>query len=112
MELIKREKIMYAVVTIGNQQFKLEKGQVFLSQKTGKEVGSEFDSPVHLLAQENKVHIGTPEVSGAKVTLKVLEDVRGEKIKGFKYKKRKGYYRHWGHRQDLQKLEVVSISAS
>jgi large subunit ribosomal protein L21 len=105
-------KIMYAVVTIGNQQFKLEKGQVFLSQKTGKEVGSEFDSPVHLLAQENKVHIGTPEVSGAKVTLKVLEDVRGEKIKGFKYKKRKGYYRHWGHRQDLQKLEVVSISAS
>jgi large subunit ribosomal protein L21 len=112
MELIKREKIMYAVVTIGNQQFKLEKGQVFLSQKTGKEVGSEFDSPVHLLAQENKVHIGTPEVSGAKITLKVLEDVRGEKIKGFKYKKRKGYYRHWGHRQDLQKLEVVSISAS
>lgn len=112
MELIKRERIMYAVVTIGNQQFKLEKGQVFLSQKTGKEVGSEFDSPVHLLAQENKVHIGTPEVSGAKITLKVLEDVRGEKIKGFKYKKRKGYYRHWGHRQDLQKLEVVSISAS
>ena len=112
MELIKREKIMYAVVTIGNQQFKLEKGQVFLSQKTGKEVGVEFDSPVHLLAQENKVHIGTPEVSGAKVTLKVLEDVRGDKIKGFKYKKRKGYYRHWGHRQDLQKLEVVSISAS
>ncbi len=112
MELIKREKIMYAVVTIGNQQFKLEKGQIFLSQKTGKEVGAEFDSPVHLLAQENKVHIGTPEVSGAKVTLKILEDVRGEKIKGFKYKKRKGYYRHWGHRQDLQKLEVVSISAS
>jgi len=112
MELIKRENIMYAVVTIGNQQFKLEKGQIFLSQKTGKEVGAEFDSPVHLLAQENKVHIGTPEVSGAKVTLKILEDVRGEKIKGFKYKKRKGYYRHWGHRQDLQKLEVVSISAS
>ena len=112
MEVSKREIIMYAVVTIGNQQFKLEKGQVFLSQKTGKEVGSEFDSPVHLLAQENKVHIGTPEVSGAKITLKVLEDVRGEKIKGFKYKKRKGYYRHWGHRQDLQKLEVVSISAS
>jgi len=112
MGKVKRENIMYAVVTIGNQQFKLEQGQVFLSQKTGKDVGSEFDSPVHLLAQENKVHIGTPEVSGAKITIKVLEDIRGEKIKGFKYKKRKGYYRHWGHRQDLQKLEVVSISAS
>jgi large subunit ribosomal protein L21 len=112
MENSKREIGMYAVVTIGNQQFKLQQGQVFLSQRTGKEVGAQFESPVHLLSQENKVHIGTPEVSGAKVTLKVLEDIRGDKIHGFKYKKRKGYYRHWGHRQELQKLEVISISAS
>jgi large subunit ribosomal protein L21 len=103
---------MYAVITIGNQQFKLQEGQKFLSQKTGNEVGVQFESPVLLLAQENKIHIGKPEVSGAKVTLKVLEDVRGEKIRGFKYKKRKNYYRHWGHRQDLQKLEVVSISVA
>lgn len=103
---------MYAVITIGNQQFKLQVGQKFLAQRTKNEVGTQFESPVHLLAQDNKVHIGTPEVSGAKVTLKVVENLRGDKIRGFKYKKRKSYYRHWGHRQDLQKFEVVSITAS
>jgi large subunit ribosomal protein L21 len=112
MEIVQRERDMYAVVTIGNQQFKLQQGEVFLTQRTNNQVGTQFESAVHLLAQENKVHIGTPEVPGAKVTLKVLEDLRGDKIHGFKYKKRKGYYRHWGHRQELQKLEVVSISAS
>jgi len=55
------------------------------------------------------VNIGSPAVSGAKVSLKVLEDLRGEKIRGFKYKKRKNYHRRWGHRQSLQKLQVVSI---
>ncbi|MCB1141896.1 MAG: 50S ribosomal protein L21 [Leptospiraceae bacterium] len=103
---------MYAVITIGNQQFKVEEGQTFLSQRTGKEVGTEFESAIHLLAQENKVHIGTPLVSGAKAVLKVVSDVRGDKIQGFKYKKRKSYYRRWGHRQELQKLQVVSISAA
>lgn len=101
---------MYAVIRIGNQQFTVQKGQTFLSQKTGHPVGVEFEAPVHLLAQENKVHIGTPVVSGAKVILKVLEDVKSKKIRGFKYKKRKNYHRTWGHRQQLQKLEVVSIS--
>lgn len=101
---------MYAVIRIGNQQFTVQKGQTFLSQKTGNPVGAEFEAPVHLLAQENKVNIGTPLVTGAKVILKVLEDVKSKKIRGFKYKKRKNYHRTWGHRQQLQKLEVVSIS--
>jgi large subunit ribosomal protein L21 len=101
---------MYAIIKLGSQQFKVEQGQTFLSQKTGNPVGSEFESQVHLLAQENKVHIGTPLVGGAKVVLKVVEDLKGDKIRGFKYKKRKNYHRTWGHRQQLQKLEVVSIS--
>jgi large subunit ribosomal protein L21 len=102
---------MYAVVKIGNQQFKIQEGQTFLSQKTENPVGSQFESQIYLLAQENKVHIGTPIVNGAKAVLKVVEDVKGEKVRGFKYKKRKNYHRTWGHRQPLQKLEVVSISA-
>lgn len=102
---------MYAIIKLGNQQFKVEQGQKFLSQKTKNVVGAEFESPVHLLSEENKVHIGTPVVNGAKVVLKVVEDLKGDKIRGFKYKKRKNYHRTWGHRQQLQKLEVVSISA-
>ena len=95
---------MYAVISLSNQQYKVQKDQIFLAQKSDKPVGSEFD------AQKNKVNIGSPTVSGAKVTLKVLEDVRGEKIDGFKYKRRKNYHRQWGHRQDLQKFQVTNLS--
>ena len=103
------DKKMYAIITLGNKQYKVEKEQVFLSEKTENQIGSQFDATVLLLADENKVKIGSPAVSGAKVSLKVLEDLRGEKIRGFKYKKRKNYHRRWGHRQSLQKLQVVSI---
>ncbi|MDX1957592.1 MAG: 50S ribosomal protein L21 [Leptospiraceae bacterium] len=100
---------MYAVITLGNQQFKVRQGDKFLSQKTGVEVGKEFEKQIQLLSNENKIHIGTPFLNGSKVTLRVLEDVKGTKIDGFKYKRRKNYRRHWGHRQQLQKLEVVNI---
>lgn len=101
---------MYAVIALNNQQFKVENGLVFLSQKTENPVGTQFEAKVLLTSNENKVNIGAPVVSNAKVTLKVLEDVRGEKVHGFKYKRRKNYARSWGHRQDLQKLEVVSLN--
>ena len=108
--LFRSDKNMYAVISLSNQQFKVQKDQVFLAQKSDKPVGTEFDAQILLTAQENKVNIGSPTVSGAKVTLKVLEDVRGEKIDGFKYKRRKNYHRQWGHRQDLQKFQVTNLS--
>ena len=101
---------MYAVISLNNQQFKVEKGQVFLSQKTENPVGSEFEAKVLLTSNQNKVNIGSPTVSNSKVLIKVLEDVRSEKIRGFKYKRRKNYHRSWGHRQDLQKLEVIDLN--
>ena len=101
---------MYAVISLNNQQFKVQTGQVFLSPKTTNPVGSEFEAKVLLTSNENKVNIGSPVVSNAKVKLKVIEDLRGEKINGFKYKRRKNYHRSWGHRQDLQKMEVVSLA--
>ena len=101
---------MFAIIKIGNQQFKVAENQVFLAQKTGKEVGSEFEAEALLLAGDNKVSIGSPEVGEAKVKLQVLEDVKGKKIHGFKYKRRKNYHRSWGHRQQLQKLKVTHIS--
>jgi large subunit ribosomal protein L21 len=100
---------MFAIISVGNKQFKVEKDQVFLSEKSGKKPGEEFEAKVLLVADENKVNVGATPVAGAKVTLKVVEDLRGDKIRGFKYKRRKNYKRTWGHRQDLQKLQVVSI---
>lgn len=101
---------MYAYIKLAGHQHKVEKDQVLLSEKTGHDAGSEFEcSDVLLLADGKTVKVGKPNVAGALVKLKVLEDLRGPKIRGFKYKRRKGYRRSWGHRQDLQKLQVVSI---
>ena len=55
--------------------------------------------------------IGTPHVAGAKVTAKILENKRGEKIDIFKHRRRKGYYRRRGHRQELSVIKVEKISA-
>lgn len=103
---------MFAVIEIGNQQFKVEENQVFTSQKTGNEVGQEFETKALLVSDENKVSIGAPTVEGASVKLQVVEDFKNRKIRGFKYKKRKNYHRTWGHRQELQKLKVVNITHS
>lgn len=103
---------MFAIINVGNKQYKVEKDQVFLSEKSGKNPGEEFQAEVLLVAEDNKVNVGSAPLNGATVTLKVLEDLRGEKIRGFKYKRRKNYKRSWGHRQDLQKLQVVSIASA
>jgi large subunit ribosomal protein L21 len=103
---------MFAIISVGNKQFKVEKDQVFLSEKSGKNPGEEFDAKILLVANDNKVNLGASSLSSAKVTVKVLENLRGDKIRGFKYKRRKNYKRSWGHRQDLQKLQVVNIIPS
>jgi large subunit ribosomal protein L21 len=103
---------MFAIISVGNKQFKVQKDQIFLSEKSGKNPGEEFEANVLLVADDNKVNVGSTPLNGAKVTLKVLEDLRGDKIRGFKYKRRKNYKRSWGHRQDLQKLQVVTIASA
>ncbi|NCS94755.1 MAG: 50S ribosomal protein L21 [Leptospira sp.] len=100
---------MFAIISIGNKQFKVEKDQVFLSEKSGKNPGEQFDAKILLVANDNKVNLGASSLSAAKVTVKVIENLRGDKIRGFKYKRRKNYKRSWGHRQSLQKLQVVNI---
>ena len=101
---------MYALIKLVGHQHKVEKDMFFLTEKTGHSVGDEFDcTDVLLLKKDTETKIGKPLVNGAFVKLKVLEEIKAPKIIGFKYKKRKGYRRHWGHRQNLQKLQVLSI---
>lgn len=77
------------------------------------EVGSSIDvDQVLLLSTDGKdAKVGAPYVAGAKVTLKVLENLRGEKVRVFKMKAKKRYRRTFGHRSYLTKVEVTNISA-
>ena len=101
---------MYAIVEIAGQQFKVEKDQqIFvhrLEQKEGAKV--EFDN-VLLIDNNGKVNVGAPAISGAKVTAKVLDHVKGDKVVVFKKKRRKGYRVKNGHRQAFTHIEIQSI---
>ncbi len=103
---------MFAIVELAGKQHRITKDQVFLSELTGKEAGETFEISNVLLAGEGgNVKVGKPFISGATVKVQVLENMRGPKVHGFKYKKKTGYRTSWGHRQNLQRLKVVDIKA-
>ncbi|NCB08058.1 MAG: 50S ribosomal protein L21 [Bacteroidia bacterium] len=101
---------MYAIVEIAGQQFKVEKDKkLFVHQLEAKEGDSVDFEKVLLVDNDGKVAVGTPTVKGAKVTAKVLEHVRGEKVLVFKKKRRKTYQKMNGHRQYFTKIQVETI---
>jgi len=101
---------MYAIVEIAGQQFKVEKNSKVFVHRLNAEEGSqvEFDK-ILLLDNEGKVKVGKPEVKGAKVSAKVLSHVKGDKVKVFKKKKRKGFKVLNGHRQYFTEVQIEDI---
>ena len=104
---------MYAIVEMLGQQFKVEVGQkVFIHRMNEAERGSnvEFDS-VFLVDKDGAITVGTPTVRGAKVKAEVISHLRGDKVLVFKKKRRKGYRKLNGHRQDLTEIVIKEITA-
>ena len=104
---------MYAIVEMLGQQFKVEVGQkVFVHRMNEAERGSnvEFDS-VLLVDKDGAITVGTPTVSGVKVKAEVISHLRGDKGLVFKKKRRKGYRKLNGHRQDLTEIVIKEITA-
>ncbi|WP_167614040.1 50S ribosomal protein L21 [Maribellus sediminis] len=101
---------MYAIVEIAGQQFKVEKDKKLFVHHLDVEEGTSVDFEKVLLVDNNgKVAVGTPTVKGAKVTAKVLEHVKGEKVIVFKKKRRKTYQKMNGHRQQFTQIQVETI---
>tara|TARA_B100001964_G_scaffold212424_1_gene248488 strand:- start:46 stop:435 length:390 start_codon:yes stop_codon:yes gene_type:complete len=101
---------MYAIVEIAGQQFKVEKKQqIFVHRLNSKEGDKIIFDNVLLIDNNGKIKVGTPNVSGAKITAKVLEHLKGDKVIVFKKKRRKGYKVKKGHRQFLSKIEIQDI---
>jgi large subunit ribosomal protein L21 len=101
---------MYAIVEIAGQQFKVEKDQQIFAHRIEAKEGSKLDfDKVLLMDNAGKVNVGAPVIKGAKVTAKVLEHLKGDKVIVFKKKRRKGYKVKNGHRQYLTKLEIIKI---
>lgn len=102
---------MYAIVDIAGQQFKVEKEQKIFVNRLNVDEGKkiEFDQ-VLLIDNDGKVNIGSPVISGASVSAQVLSHVRGDKVLVFKKKRRKGYQKLNGHRQDLSEILIEEIN--
>ena len=104
-------KIIYAIVNIAGKQFKVTKDQFVYAPKLAGEAGASVEFDQVLLAEANgTVSVGAPLVAGAKVSGKILDHVKGDKVIVFKKKRRKGYKKKNGHRQDFTKVKIESIT--
>jgi len=102
---------MYAIVSIAGQQFKVEKDQEIIVNRLEGEEGKKVDfKDVLLVDNGGKINIGAPMIKGASVSATILNHLRGDKIIIFKKKRRKGYEKKTGHRQDLTKIQIAGIN--
>ncbi|MCF8357770.1 MAG: 50S ribosomal protein L21 [Prolixibacteraceae bacterium] len=101
---------MFAIIDFGGTQYKVEKDTKLYVNRLETEEGESFDiEKVLLVDNDGKVKVGTPVVKGAKVTAKVLEHLKGDKVIVFKKKRRKGYRVKNGHRQFLTQIQIEEI---
>ena len=103
---------MYAIVDIAGKQFKVTKDQsIFIPKMEGESGASVTFDQVLLVDNDGKVNVGTPQIKGAKVSGKILEHVKGDKVLVFKKKRRKGYKKMNGHRQDFTRVQIEKITS-
>ena len=102
---------MIAVVQIGGEQLRVEKGKIFTVNRLDIESGKKMSfTDVLLIENKGSIQLGQPTIEKAKVSVSVLEHFKGEKVIVFKKKRRKGYKVKNGHRQYLTKIKIDDIS--
>ncbi|PIE52740.1 50S ribosomal protein L21 [Candidatus Fermentibacteria bacterium] len=101
---------MYAIIKTGGAQFRVEPGMKVLVPSIDGEAGAPcaFED-VLLVAKDEKVVVGRPLVEGVRVTAKIIKHTRGPKVTIYKRKRRKGYEKKTGHRQNLTWVEIEKI---
>ena len=104
----------YAIVEHGGKQYRVSPGDELMVERTQPDLKQGDDlvfERVMLVSQGDAVRVGQPMVDGAVVRSQVVAPVRGEKIIVFKKKRRKGYKKMQGHRQDYYRVRVEAIEA-
>ena len=103
---------MYAVLTTGGKQYRVQEGDVLFVEKLNAEVDSTVElTEVLAVATDGEIKVGAPVVEGAKVVAKVLAQGKAKKVVVFKYKRKKDYRRKNGHRQPYTKIVIEKIEA-
>ena len=102
---------MYAVIETGGKQYRVAAGDTINVERLNAEAGKPVTLDRVLLVGGDKASIGTPTVANASVTADVVEHLRGPKTVAFMMKRRKGYHRTVGHRQELTRIKISDIKA-
>ena len=101
---------MYAVIKTGGKQYRVQENDTLEVERLAGEAGDIIEfTDVLMVGSEAGVEVGTPLVDGATVAAELVGQTRGKKIIVFKKKRRKGYRRRNGHRQDLSKVTITEI---
>ncbi|HEX4466025.1 MAG TPA: 50S ribosomal protein L21 [Solirubrobacteraceae bacterium] len=101
---------MYAIVKTGGKQYRVEKGQTLLVERLAVDEGASVTLEP-LMYRSDEAIFDKDGLAQVKVTAKVIAHERGEKLRVFKFKPKRGYKRRNGHRQELTRIEVIEIAA-
>jgi len=101
---------MYAVIETGSKQYRVAAGDTLDIERLEIEAGQSYTfDRVLLVSNEGKLSVGAPTVANASIVADVIEHIRGPKKVAFKMKRRKGYHRTVGHRQELTRIKIKEI---
>ena len=104
--------MQHAIIVTGGKQYRVAEGDILFIEKLPVEAGETvtFDQVLAILDDEKDSVIGAPTVAGASVTAKVVKNGKAKKITVFKYKAKKNYRRHQGHRQPYTQVQIDAIT--
>ena len=100
---------MYAVLETGSKQYRVSAGDTLEIERLDVEAGKPFTFDRVLFVGGDKISVGGPTVSGATIVADVVEHKRGEKKIAFKMRRREGYHKTNGHRQELTVIKIKEI---
>jgi large subunit ribosomal protein L21 len=101
---------MYAILETGGKQYRVAAGDKLRIERVEAEAGQSYTfNRVLLVNQDGRVTVGAPTVPAASIVADVVEHIRGPKVVAFKMKRRKGYHRKVGHRQELTVVQIKEI---
>ena len=101
---------MYAIIATGGKQYKVAEGDIINVEKLGVNEGETVTFDQVLAVNNGELVVGTPVVSGAKVSATVLGDTKAKKVIVYKYKRKSGYHKKNGHRQQYTQVKIDSIT--
>ncbi len=104
---------MYAVIVTGGKQYRVAEGESLKIEKLIADEGASIDfDQVLLLGNGDDIKIGVPFIAGGKVTAVVEGHGRAKKVRIVKFRRRKHYMRHMGHRQSYTQIKITGISSN